>query len=47
MKGAVGEERLSHMLAVIMFVFSVISIEVWNTQMPVWALVLALIVGEL
>ncbi|KAL1942284.1 hypothetical protein VTO73DRAFT_6348 [Trametes versicolor] len=30
---------------VIMFVFSVISIEVWNTQMPVWALVLALIVA--
>ena len=30
-----------------MFVFGVISIEVWNTQMPVWALVLALIIGEL
>ena len=31
-------------LPVTMFVFGVISIEVWNTQMPVWALVLALVV---
>ncbi|KAI0667564.1 small oligopeptide transporter [Trametes maxima] len=30
---------------VTMFVFSVISIEVWHTQMPVWALVLALVVA--
>ncbi|OBZ72977.1 Sexual differentiation process protein isp4 [Grifola frondosa] len=30
---------------IVMFVFSVISIEVFNTQMPVWALVLALIVS--
>ena len=30
--------------SVAMFVFGVISIEVWNTQMPVWALVLALVV---
>ena len=29
-----------------MFVFGVISIEVWDTQMPVWALVLALIIGQ-
>lgn len=28
-----------------MFVFGVISIEVWHTQMPVWAFVLALIIG--
>lgn len=27
-----------------MFVFGVISIEVWNTQFPVWAFVLALII---
>lgn len=27
-----------------MFIFGVVSIEVWNTQMPVWALVLALII---
>lgn len=33
-------------LSVVMFVFGVISIEVWNTQMPVWALVLALLIGE-
>ncbi|KAI0776985.1 OPT oligopeptide transporter [Trametes elegans] len=30
---------------VIMFIFGVVSIEVWNTQMPVWALVLALIIA--
>ncbi|KAI0331596.1 OPT oligopeptide transporter [Cubamyces sp. BRFM 1775] len=29
----------------VMFVFGVICIEVWHTQMPVWALVLALIVA--
>ena len=29
-----------------MFVFGIISIEVWPTQFPVWAFVLALIVGE-
>ena len=28
-----------------MFVFGVVAIEVWHTQMPVWALVLALIIG--
>ena len=27
-----------------MFVFGVVAIEVWNTQFPVWGLVLALIV---
>lgn len=26
-----------------MFVFGVVSIEVWHTQMPVWAFVLALV----
>jgi hypothetical protein len=31
---------------VISFVFGVIAIEVWPTQMPVWALVLALLIGE-
>ncbi|KAL7278030.1 OPT oligopeptide transporter [Trametes coccinea BRFM310] len=30
---------------VVMFIFGVISIEVWDTQMPVWALVLALIIA--
>ena len=30
-----------------MFVFGVVSIEVWDTQFPVWAFVLALIIGEL
>lgn len=30
-----------------MFVFGIISIEVWHTQMPVWAFVLALIIGRL
>ncbi|PIL32526.1 transporter [Ganoderma sinense ZZ0214-1] len=30
---------------VIMFVFAVVCIEVWNTQMPVWALVLGLIIS--
>lgn len=29
-----------------MFVFGIISIEVWNTQFPVWAFVLALIIGK-
>ena len=42
--------KLGHSLltscAVVMFVFGVICIEVWHTQMPVWALVLALIVGK-
>jgi hypothetical protein len=33
------------MVAVSMFVFGVISIEVWKTQMPVWAFVLALVIG--
>ena len=28
-----------------MFIFGIISIEVWNTQFPVWAFVLALIIG--
>ena len=28
-----------------MFVFGVVSIEVWKTQMPVWAFVLALIIA--
>ncbi|KAI0740140.1 OPT oligopeptide transporter [Earliella scabrosa] len=30
---------------VTMFIFGVVSIEVWDTQMPVWALVLALIIS--
>lgn len=30
---------------VVMFVFGIISIEVWHTQMPVWAFILALIIG--
>ena len=30
---------------VTMFVFGVVSVEVWHTQMPIWALVLALIIG--
>ena len=39
--------RLSVLLSfsVSMFVFSVVSIEVWATQFPVWASVLALVVG--
>jgi hypothetical protein len=32
--------------SVTMFVFGVISIEVWPTQLPVWAFVLALVIGE-
>lgn len=28
-----------------MFVFGVISVEVWNTEFPVWAFVLALLIG--
>ena len=28
-----------------MFIFGAVSIEVWHTQMPIWALVLALIIG--
>ena len=27
----------------VMFVFGVVKIEVWNTQMPVWAFILALV----
>lgn len=34
--------RLKVLLAV-MFVFGVVTIEVWNTEMPVWAFVLALV----
>ena len=30
---------------VTMFIFGIVSIEVWHTQFPVWAFVLALIVG--
>ena len=30
-----------------MFIFGAVSIEVWHTQMPIWALVLALIIGAL
>ena len=30
---------------VTMFVFGIISIEVWPTQFPVWAFVLALVIG--
>jgi hypothetical protein len=30
-----------------MFALGIISIEVWPTQMPVWAFVLALVVGKL
>ncbi|KAI0779970.1 OPT oligopeptide transporter [Fomes fomentarius] len=33
------------MIFIAMFVFGVISIEVWNTQFPVWAFVLALIIS--
>jgi TctA family transporter len=33
------------MTTVSMFVFGVISIEVWKTQMPLWAFVLALVIG--
>lgn len=29
-----------------MFVFGVVSIEIWPTQMPVWALVVALFLGQ-
>jgi OPT oligopeptide transporter protein len=28
-----------------MFIFGVVSIEVWHTQLPVWAFVLALLIG--
>lgn len=28
-----------------MFVFGVVAIEVWDTQFPVWAFVLSLVVG--
>lgn len=35
------------MIIVITFVFGVVSIEVWPTKMPIWALVLALLVGFL
>lgn len=28
-----------------MFTFAVISIEAWNTQFPVWALILALVIS--
>ena len=34
-------------MIVSMFVFGIISIEVWNTQFPVWAFVLALIICAL
>ena len=34
-------------LLVSMFVFGVISIEVWPTQFPVWAFVLALVIGKI
>ena len=39
--------RLSVLISfsVSMFVFGIISIEVWATQFPVWAFVLALIIG--
>lgn len=33
----------THWALVAMFVFGVVTIEVWNTQMPVWAFVLALV----
>lgn len=36
-----------HTIIVITFVFGVVSIEVWPTKMPIWALVLALLVGFL
>ena len=32
---------------VTMFVFGVISIEVWHTQLPVWGFVLALVIGKI
>ena len=34
-------------VAVTMFVFGVVSIEVWDTDFPVWAFVLALIICTL
>ena len=34
-------------LAAIMFTFGVVSIEVWPTQMPVWAFVLAISISVL
>ncbi|EMD35965.1 hypothetical protein CERSUDRAFT_115910 [Gelatoporia subvermispora B] len=33
------------LIFVTMFVFAVVSIEVWNTQLPVWALILALLIS--
>ena len=30
-------------LSAAMFVFGVVTIEVWNTEMPVWAFILALV----
>ena len=34
-------------LFALMFVIGVISIEIWPTEMPVWAFVIALLIGEL
>ena len=31
---------------VIMFVFGIVVVEVWHTQMPVWAYVVALLLGR-
>ena len=30
-----------------MFVFGVVSIELWHTEFPIWAFVLSLAIGEL
>lgn len=34
------------MVLLTMFVFGVVSIEVWPTQFPVWAFIVALIIGS-
>ena len=33
--------------SVAMFAFGIISIEVWPTEFPVWAFILALVIGKL
>lgn len=38
------EKRVSTSSSVAMFVFGIIAIEVWDTQFPVWAFVLALLI---
>ena len=39
--------RATHRYTVAMFVFGVIVVEVWHTDMPVWAFVVALVRSEL